>query len=144
MTLDLAMPITCAVCAKKFTSIGEIADHISETNKGIQGDIFAGMKEQMEEIRKNRKEMEHHLDAMRGFAHARFRDKNGVRLPEEEVTTLFTLTMAGAHWCIYCGIDFPNNFRLAEHCISPGHGGDFREMNECRMREFQELERRWF
>jgi hypothetical protein len=138
------MPLTCAVCGKKFTSIGEVADHISETNKGIQGDVFAGFKEQMEEMRKNREEMEHHLDAMTGFAHKRFRDKKGLLLPEEEVTTLFTLTMAGLHWCMDCGTDFPNNFRLGEHCISTGHGGDLRELNERRMREFGEFEGSWF
>jgi hypothetical protein len=58
------MAVTCAVCEREFTSIGAVADHISETNKGIQGDVFAGIKEQMEEMRKNREEMEHHLDAI--------------------------------------------------------------------------------
>src|SRR5919112_2916796 len=134
------MPVTCAVCGKKFTSVGEVADHISETDKGIQGDVFAGSKEQMEEMRKNREEVEHNLDALRGFAHTRFRAKNGVLLPEEEVTTLFILTMAATHRCVDCGTDFPNNFRLAEHYMSTGHGGVLREMNERRMREFQELE----
>jgi hypothetical protein len=138
------MPITCAVCGKNFISIGEVTDHISETNKGIQGDVSAGLKEQIEEMKQNREVVELHLDALRGFAHTRFRYKNGVLLPVEEVTTLFTLTMAGTHWCIDCGTDFPNNFRLAEHCISSGHGGDLREMNERRMREFQEFERSWF
>jgi hypothetical protein len=138
------MPVTCATCGKEFTSIGEVADHISETNKGGQGDTFAGLKEQIEEMRKNEKEMEHYLEATRGFAHARFRDKNGALLPEEEVTTLYNLTMAGAHWCIDCREDFPNNFRLAEHCNSTGHGESLREMAERRIREFQEFERRWF
>src|SRR5215207_9107192 len=116
------MPVTCAVCVKNLTSIGEVADHISETNKGMQGDVFAGFEEQMEEMMKDSNETEQHLDAMRGFAHVRFYDKTGLLLPEYEIIRLHVATTAGAKWCINCRANFANNFRLLEHYISTGHG----------------------
>jgi hypothetical protein len=138
------MPLTCVVCNKKFTSIGTVADHISETNKGMQGDPLAGRREQMEEMRKNEKEMEHHLDALSGFTHKKFRDKNGVLLPQDDEIELQTLTMVGPKWCVACKTNFPNNFRLVEHCTSTGHGESFREIIEMARRDFEELERKYF
>jgi hypothetical protein len=138
------MPVTCAVCGKNFTSIGEVADHISETDKGIQGDIFAGFEEQMEEMMKDSKEMEQHSDAMRGFAHVRFYDKSGQILPKYEVTRLHVTTTVGPKWCVDCRANFTSNYRLAEHYISTGHGGSFRSIAERDMREFQDLEKRYF
>jgi hypothetical protein len=139
------MSITCAVCGKKFTSIGSIADHISETNKGIQGEnIFAGFEERTEDEAMHGKEMEQLSDVMRGFAHVRFHDKNGLLIPEHEVTQLHVMTTAGAKWCIDCRANFANNFRLSEHYLLTGHGGSFRKVAERDMREFQELEKRYF
>jgi hypothetical protein len=137
------MLATCVVCGKTFTSIGAVADHISETNKGIREDILEITDEQIEEIKKNEKEMEHFLDSTRGYAHVRFRDKNGVLLTEDQVTTLYGITMAGAHWCVDCGADFPNNFRLAQHCFSTGHGQGNRQMSQRNMGYFREFEMRW-
>jgi hypothetical protein len=142
--IGLAMPITCAVCGKRFNSIGEVADHIAETYKGMQGDLSISRKEQIQEIKENEKEREHYIDASRGFAHTRFRDKNGVLLPEEEVITLYNLTMAGPHWCVDCEANFANNFRLAEHYNLTGHGDIFRASTGSQIREFQELERKYF
>lgn len=139
----LAMPVTCAVCGKKFTSIGEVADHMSEINKGRQGDTFAGFSEQIEEIVRNEKEMENFIEAKRGFAHTKFRDNNGILMPEE-VTHLYILMTGGAHWCVDCRAPFPNNFRLVEHCKSTGHGERLRPMIERVTRQSQEFERRWF
>jgi hypothetical protein len=139
------MPVTCASCNKEFGSIGLFADHISDTNKGQQGDLFAGFQEQMEEMMKDNEEMQHHLDAMRGFAHVRFRDKNGVLLPEHEVVRLHVLTTAGAKRCGECQMNFANIFRLAEHYLSTGHEKDSSGKDaKDDMKEFQEFERRYF
>jgi hypothetical protein len=58
----------------------------------MQGDLFAGMGEQMEERMKDPTEMEQYLDAMRGFAHVRYYDKTGILLPEGEVIHLLITT----------------------------------------------------
>jgi hypothetical protein len=137
------MIATCAVCGKTFTSTGAVADHISESDKGIQQDILEMTGEQLEEIRKNENDIERFSDATRGYAHVRFRDKNGTLLPEEGVTYLYNVTVAGPHWCVDCGQDFPNNFRLAEHCISTGHSEMLRQKNENCMRDLQYFERMW-
>lgn len=139
------MPVTCEVCRRRFTSIGEVADHVSDTNKGEQGDQFAGFQEQMEERMNDSKEMERYLDAVRGYAHLRFYDKNGALLPGFEVVHLHTLTMLGPRRCGECRTNLANNFRLAEHYLSTGHEKDsFGKVAEGHMREFQEFERRYF
>ena len=95
-------------------------------------------------MRKNEKEREHHLDALLGFAHKKFYDKNGTLLPKDDEIQLHVLTTTGVKSCMECGKTFPNPFRMAEHCISTGHEEIIRKIAEKTMRDFQELERKYF
>ena len=131
------MAVTCAVCNKKFSSLGVVADHISETNKGIQGDIIA-------DTDRLTADMEQLSDAMRGFAHVRYFDKNSKLISESEVTQLYVLLTAGAKWCTECREQFPNNFRLYEHYASTNHGDAFAKTSKDMMIKLGKISAKWF
>ncbi len=136
------MPLKCAVCFREFNSIASVADHISDTYKGQQGEVFAGQYTAKE--LEDPKEMEQFSDTGHGFAHIKYYDKNGNVMTWEEELFLYTALMAGAKWCIDCRAKFGNNYRLYEHIIATGHDSTLRHAAERSLKTFAEFEKKLF
>jgi len=137
------MVLTCATCGLKFSTIGEIADHISKTYKGYQGDIHANDNSVYGIDEKD--DIQQSIDAVRGFAHLQYYDKNGNLIPSHLTELSVPNIMAGARRCISCNTTFSNNYRLYKHCTELNHGHQAQiKIAIEEMKRFEEFENKWF
>lgn len=137
------MPLTCVVCRKQFDSIGEVADHISNTSKQEE---VEWTQEDMKQMTQNPAELENLSNITRGFAHVRYFDKHGQLLPEETVTELYATMIAGAKWCLECRENFPNNYRMYKHYVDTQHGQKWDRPSRAieHLDEMKAFEAKWF
>ena len=113
------MPVTCKTCNRQFNNIGEVADHISETYQGIQGEFNY---ESIRGINPNDpKEAQDLLDKTQGFAHMIYVDKNGNLIQDEVYLCPSYLCSNLMKSCFECHKQFPNRYRLAKHILETGH-----------------------
>jgi DNA-directed RNA polymerase subunit N (RpoN/RPB10) len=116
------MPVRCATCNSQFSSVGQVADHVSDTYHGIQGELsLEGLKPPTSD---GPREMELYLDGVEGFAHRKYYDKKGdiITMPDSIYFSTVCL-LAGAKRCfdLKCGEKFSNNYQLNKHVLESGH-----------------------
>jgi DNA-directed RNA polymerase subunit RPC12/RpoP len=140
------MGVTCATCGKNLKTIGNVADHIEGTEvKDARGE-WTGIDE---DIRNNPRDLERVFAAARGFSHRQYRDRNNNLIPETDTHRISLISVAGARFCLECGANFDNMYRLYEHVLNAQHctNAEQRVLSDTAtkdMKEFKRFEENYF
>lgn len=133
------MSLTCATCHKKIDCMLALADHISDTFKGIQGDLLhvPGQKE----LKNDPKMAEQYDSAMKGHAHLMYYDKKGELISKAEADRLWHILV------IWGGCsrrkEFPDSIRRYQYYIESGHAPGLEAHAKMEMKKFEELGRKY-